>query len=95
MPIYVVDTIAQYRMRYVIEAKNEVDAQDAVVMIESGNPDDFFEEFSQKYLGETILDHREISMEEFYEMNRHLNDKKDAEYGSPWMGNAMIHKIKY
>lgn len=95
MPIYVVDTIVQYRMRYVIEAKNEVDAQDAVVMIESGNPDDFFEEFSQKYLGETIIDQREISMEEFYEMNRHLSNKNDSEYGSPWMGTAMIHKIKY
>lgn len=95
MPLYIVDTISQHRMRYVIEAKNEVDAQDAVVMIDSGNPDDFFEEFSQKFLGETILDAREITMEEFYELNNQLNINKDRESGSPWMCESMIHKIKY
>ena len=63
-----VETLSQYRMRYVVEVPdnhNEGEfpctsiqwAEDTVTMEE-------MKEFSQKWLGETILDSREVNLEE-------------------------------
>ncbi len=92
--LYIVDTISTFRKRYVVEARNLSDAYDEVTMNESGNSDDQFDELTQKYLGETIVDGRKISMKKF---NKLLDDLKDdeSESSSHWMGAQMIRVIDY
>lgn len=92
MALFVVDTLVSYRMRYIIEANSLDDAYDEVVMNESAHE---FEEFSQKCLGETIIDGRKISKRKFEKMNSELNSTHSNETGSPWMGDKQIHRIKY
>lgn len=59
-----VDTISQHLVRYVVEVEDNVDhALDEVVMNEHNI--DFFKEFSQKHIGNSILSHREITVEEY------------------------------
>lgn len=98
MPLYIVDTIHQFRMRYVVEAKSADDAMDEVTMIDSGNPKDFFHEFSQKFLGETIIDAREITKEQFDGMIEEFKNNDPENIGeecSHWMGDQLIRKIDY
>jgi hypothetical protein len=92
--LYVVDTISTYRMRYVIEAKELDHAYDEITMIDSGNEDDIFCEVSQKHLGETIIDGREISKKDFKKMLKDLENNKD-EICSYWMGDKLIRVIDY
>lgn len=89
MPLFVIDTISSFRMRYVIEAEDVSHAMDEVTMRDSGNEADFVEEFSQKYLGETILDGREITKEQYDDL---LQSDPNC---SRWMGEKLIHKIDY
>jgi len=67
-----VETLSQYRMRYVIEVPNNHNdgecpctaiqwAEDTVTMQE-------MKEFSQKWIGETIFDSREVNREEILKM---------------------------
>lgn len=96
MPLYVVDTISTFRMRYVVEAKSEEHALDEVTMRDSGNEDDMFDEFSQKHIAENIIDSREITKEQFFHMIEDLKNKKDKyDWGSPWMGEQTIRVVKY
>jgi hypothetical protein len=92
MPLFVVDTIVTMRMRYVIDAKEASHAEDEVTMIDSGDPDDTFGEFSQKHLGETIVDTRAITKAEYRKM---LKDAETTGEGSFWMGDKLIRKIDY
>lgn len=92
MPLYVVDTIVTTRMRYVIEADEVSHAEDEVTMIDSGADEDRFEEFGQKYLGETIIETREISKADFRKM---LEESKVTGESSYWMGEKLIRKIDY
>jgi hypothetical protein len=73
-----VDALAQYRMRYIIEVPDDHNdkeypctatqwAEDTVTMEE-------MKEFSQLYLGETILSSREIAKEEIIPMCDKEND---------------------
>lgn len=94
MPLYVIDTLVQFRHKYVVEA-NELDhAMDEVVMRESGRNEDYFEETSQSYLGETIIDGYEITREQFDNMLTDLA-KNVKESSSYWMGDKLIRKIDY
>ena len=93
MPLFVVETISQFRTRYVIDCQEADHAEDTVTMEEA-------DEFSQMHLGETILTTREITYEEFTRMNKALEQYGDGtkyrpESGSPWMGDKMIHKVDY
>lgn len=93
MPLFVVETISQFRTRYVIECQEAEHAQDTVTMNEA-------DEFSQMHLGETILTTREITYEDFTRMNKALEQYGDGskyrpESGSPWMGDQMIHRVDY
>ena len=93
MPLYLVETINQFRIRYVIDCQSAEHADDTITCDEA-------EEFSQKHLGETILTTREITLEEFRRMNKSLKKNGDGyhycpESGSPWMGEKMIHKVNY
>jgi len=93
MPLFVVETISQFRTRYVIECQEAEHAEDTVTMEEA-------DEFSQMHLGETILTTREITYEDFTRMNKALEQYGDGtkyrpESGSPWMGDQMIHRVVY
>lgn len=87
--LFVVDTISTFRQRYVIEAESLEHAYDEVTMCDSGDEADAFEEFSQKWLGETIIDGREIKMKHF---NKMLEEDKEC---CAWMGEKLIRKIDY
>jgi hypothetical protein len=94
MPLFVVDAIQMFRTRYVIECKEAEHAGDTVTMSEA-------EQFSQMDLGERILTTKEITYEEFRRMNKAMEEgtgdgtSYQAETGSPWMGEKMIHVVKY
>jgi hypothetical protein len=95
MPLFVVDAIQMFRTRYVIECKEAEHAGDTVTMSEA-------EQFSQMDLGERILTTKEITYEEFHRMNKAMMDggygdgtHYQAESGSPWMGEKMIHVVNY
>ena len=95
MPIFVVETIHTFRHKYVIDCKSLDHALDTVAMEEA-------EEFSQMSLGEQIIGGREITMDDF---NRMISSLKDGgcgdgthyqpESGAPWLGEKLIHKVKY
>lgn len=87
--LFVVDTISTFRQRYVIEAECLEHAYDEVTMINSGDETDTFGEFSQLWLGETIVDGREIKMKHFKKM---LEEDKEC---CAWMGEKLIRKIDY
>ena len=89
MPLFVVDTISTFRQRYVVEAETLEHAYDEVTMIDSGEEEDRFEEFSQKWLGETIVDGRKIKMKHFHKM------LEEDENCNAWMGEKLIRKIDY
>jgi len=92
--LYIVDTISTFRLRYVVEAKNAVDACDEVTMKDSGLPDDYFEEVSQKHVGEEIIETREITMEEFEKMLEDL-ENSETESCSYWLGKKLIRSVSY
>jgi hypothetical protein len=89
MPLYLVDTIVTYRMKYVVEAKELSHAYDEVSM-NDGN----LSELTQKCLGEHIIDGRQVTIEE---VNQLLAQYKNDQYelSSHWMGEKLINKIKY
>ena len=94
MALYVVDTIVTFRHKYVIEAQSLEHAYDEICMCESGAEEDDFSEVTQRYLGETILDGREIDKVEFDEMLHQLSTDK-SENSSYWMGDNLIRKVNY
>lgn len=90
--LFIVDTIVTYHMRYAIEAESLEHAYDEVSMRDSGNPDDEFEEMSQRCLGEQIVDGRKISHRKFKKMLATMEENGE---GSPWMGEQLIRKVNY
>jgi hypothetical protein len=90
--LFIVDTISTFRNRYIIEADELEHAYDEVTMVDSGDPDDSFESAEQRYLGETILDGREITIEDFDDM---IVKMEETNEGSHWMGEKLIRKIDY
>ena len=86
--LVLVETISQYRMRYVIEVPDDHNdgmyecsarqwAEDTVTMEE-------MKEFSQLWLGETITSSREVSREEILKLCNKDNDYCNGKYGEPW-----------
>ena len=92
--LFIVDTIVTFRNRYVVEADELEHAYDEVVMVNSGSDDDFFEPFSQRYLGENIIDGRQISKKDYNMLLEEYSVDKD-EQCSHWMGDDLIRKIDY
>ena len=94
MPLFVVDAIQMFRTRYVIECKEAEHAGDTVTLNQA-------EQYSQMDLGERILTTKEITYEEFRRMNKAMEDghgdgtHHQAETGSPWMGEKLIHIVSY
>lgn len=69
--LYLVETVSMFRMRYVIEAREEGHALDEVVC-QIGNED--FQEFSQKHLDEVIVSSRELSATDYMNLFDADND---------------------
>ena len=92
--LYLVDTIVTFRHKYVIECDALEHAYDEITMNDSGDPLDSFEPVTQRFLGETISDGREISKDEFDTLVNSLKDDKD-ELCSYWVGDKLIRKIDY
>lgn len=89
-----VETISQYRMRYVIEVPdnhNEGEhpctakqwAEDTVTM-------DEMKEFSQEWIGETILSSREVDREEILRLCNEDNGYCNGAHGVPWSDDKKI-----
>ena len=90
MPLYIVETVSMFRMRYVVEAKEESHSHDEVIM-EKGK--DTFKEFSQEHIDESIFSSREISKKEYLKLF-----DKDNEYMRTWSEEKklnFINKIDY
>jgi hypothetical protein len=88
--LYVVDVLSSFRLRYVVEAKEESHALDEVVCRESETE---FKEFSQEHLGTNIIDSREISLEQY-----HALFLRDNQYLKGWQNEqqrTFINKIEY
>lgn len=78
-----VNTISQYRMRYMVEVPDASKAGwalDTVTMNEA-------KEFSQHWLGETIFSHRLIDEKEAAELYR-----KDNDYLSHWSDEEIMEQ---
>jgi hypothetical protein len=91
MPIFLVDTLSTFRMKYAIEAETLEHAMDELVMTEH---DRNFDEVTQRWLGEQIIEGREVSYEELLVLMNKLATDKD-ELSSHWMGDKLIHKVNY
>lgn len=94
MPIFIVDCISTHRMRYVIEANELEHAYDEVIMKESGKEKDFFDELSQRWLGETIVDGREVTRAELESLVETMKKDKN-ELCNHWMVEQSIRKVNY
>lgn len=91
MPLFEVDVLSTFRNKYVIEAESLEHAYDELVMTEHNRD---FDEVTQKFLGEQIIDGREITLEDMAKMIVRLKDDK-SELCSYWMDEKLIHKIDY
>jgi hypothetical protein len=86
-PLFLVETISVFRMRYVVQGKSAEHAEDSVVM------NDIKDDMSQKHLDETIVSTRQIDEKEYLRIFDEDND-----YLKSWTDEkklSMIHKIKY
>lgn len=85
-----VETISQYRMRYVIEVPDDHNEREYPCSAETWAADtvtsEDMKEFSQLWLGETIVSTREIAKEEIVALC-----DKDNDYCKSWGDD---HKIK-
>lgn len=87
--LVMVETLSQYRMRYVVEVEDDIDhALDEVIMNDTNIE---FHEFSQKHLGPSpIIDHYEITPEQYLEIF-----DKDNDYLASWTDDQKFSFINY
>lgn len=87
-----VDTIIQYRMRYVVEVPDNHNEGEYPCTAEQWAADtvtsEEVKEFSQLYLGETITSTREISKEEILVLC-----DKDNEYCQAWTDEKKLEAV--
>ena len=92
MPLFEIDVLTTFRNKYVIEAKTLEHAYDELVMTEHNRE---FDEVTQKFLGEQIIDGRKTTPEGVADMMNRLKDDK-SEFCSYWTGvDKLVHKIDY
>jgi hypothetical protein len=91
MPLFEIDVLVSFRNKYIIEADALEHAYDELVMTEHNRE---FDEVTQKFLGEQIIEGREITKENLIGMIDRLKNNKD-EMCSYWMEDKLIHKIDY
>jgi hypothetical protein len=91
--LYLVETVSIFRMRYVVEAKDDVHAQDEVVMNTTGAYNENWQEFSQSHVDESITSVWKISKDEYMQIF-----DKDNDYLKDWPEEKkmrFINKIDY
>jgi len=89
--LVMVDCISQHRVRYVVEVEDDIDHALDEILTREGDSD--FREFSQKWLGQTFVSHREITKEEYLKTFNEDND-----YLQEWTEEKklqFINKINY
>ena len=89
--LVMVDCISQHRVRYVVEVEDDIDHALDEILTREGDSD--FREFSQKWLGQAFISHREITKEEYLKVFNEDND-----YLQPWSEDQklmFINKINY
>jgi hypothetical protein len=91
MPIFEVDVLVSFRNKYFIEAESLEHAYDELVMTEHNRD---FDEVSQKFLGEQIIEGRQTTLEAAKETINRLKADKE-EMCCYWMEDGLIHKIDY
>lgn len=78
--LYLVEVMSTFRMRYVVEAREEEHAHDEVVMNE--HDPELLREFSQEHIGTQIFSSRELSATDYMELfdkdNGYLKSWPDA-----------------
>jgi len=85
-PLYLVETISTFRMRYVVSAKSAEHACDTVVLEEA-------QELSQKHIDENIISVREIRRPEYKKIFDEDNDYlKDWDTDKKF---SMVHVVDY
>ena len=89
--LFEVDVLVSFRNKYFIEAESLEHAYDELVMTEHNRD---FDEVTQKFLGEQIIEGREITREGVTNIVNRLKDDK-SELCSYWMDEKLIHKIDY
>lgn len=85
-PVFLVETVSIFRMRYAVRCKSAQHAADTVIMQEA-------EEMSQKHVDECITSVRELSREEYLNVFDEDND-----YLKEWSEDQktrFIHCVKY
>jgi len=93
MKKYLVETISQHLVRYVVEARNESHALDEVFINTTSDYNENWSEFSQRHIGENVISSREITEDEYI----NLFDK-DNSYLKSWTNErklSFINKIEY
>lgn len=91
MPLYEVDVLVSFRNKYIIEADELEHAYDELVMTEHNRE---FDEVSQKFLGESIIEGKEIKREDVPVLINRLKNNKE-EMCCHWMEEKLIHKVDY
>ena len=82
--LVMVECISQFRIRYVVEVEDNIDdALDDVIM-----KGENFKEFSQEYMGELPISHREISLDEYYKLF-----DQDNNYMSNWTQEEKLQLV--
>lgn len=94
MKKYLVETISQHRVRYIIEAKNEEHALDEVTY-KSEIYHESWKEFSQTHLGDVIFSSREVSDDEIVELFDKDNDYLANSFTKEDKINRFVNKIDY
>ena len=91
--LYLVETVSMFRMRYVIEAREEGHALDEVTMNATGSYNENFQEFSQEHLDEVIVSSRKLSAIDYMDLF-----DKDNDYLKSWSDQEkmkFINTIEY
>ena len=89
--LVMVDCISQHLVRYVVEVEDDIDHALDEILTREGDTD--FREFSQKWLGQTFISHKEITKEEYLKTFNEDND-----YLQSWSEEQklqFINKINY
>lgn len=91
MPIFLINTLSTFRMKYAIEAETLEHAMDELVMTEHNRN---FDEVTQRWLGEQIMDAQVVTQEQLQDILKQLSEDSN-EMSSHWMGDKLIHKVQY
>ena len=96
MKLHKVTTLVQFKHTYWIEAEELEHAFDEIVMRDAYSCDDsrYFDESSQEFIGETIIDGETLKYKHFANWLEREKNKKEN-WVSHWLGDKLIHKVNY